>query len=89
METIIGEVDMDFTEIYLIIMPDIPPWTIRTPNMNLTLRKIYKNKINQLIFKEELEKVMEEYPKNKCIFMDWFKLEKITGLPQHIKEFFF
>ena len=37
METIIGKVDMDLTEIYETIIPDIPPWTIKTSNINLTL----------------------------------------------------
>ncbi len=35
METIIGEVDMDLTDIYKTIIPDIPLWTLRTPNLQL------------------------------------------------------
>ena len=56
METIIGEAEIDLTEIHKTIMPDIPPWTIRTPNIILTLRKFHKNKTHPLIFQEELEK---------------------------------
>ena len=41
METIIGEVDMDLTEIHKTIIPDIQPWTIRAPNINLTLCKFH------------------------------------------------
>ena len=37
METIIGEVEVDLTEIYKTIIPDIPPWTIRTPKHNLNI----------------------------------------------------
>ena len=79
METIIGEVDMDLTEIHKTIIPDIPPWIIRTPNINLTLCKFHKTITHPLIFQEELEKVKERYPKHLLIFMDEFKLEKITG----------
>ena len=56
METIIGEAEVDLTENHKTIIPDIPPWTIRTPNIILTLCKFYKNKTNPLIFQEELEK---------------------------------
>ena len=61
------------------IIPDTPPWTIRTPNINLTLRKFHKNKTHPPIFQEELEKVKEKYPKHSYIFTDGFKLEKISG----------
>ena len=62
----------------LIIIPDISPWTIRTPNINLTLCKFHKNKTHPLIFQEELEKVKERYPKHSHIFMDGCKLQKIN-----------
>ena len=78
METIIGEA-VDLTEIHKTIIPDIPPWTIRTPNIILTLCKFHKNKTNLLIFQEELEKVNEKYSKHSHIFMDGSKLDKITG----------
>ena len=32
METTIGEAEVDLTENHKTIIPDIPPWTIRTPN---------------------------------------------------------
>ena len=70
---------MDLTEIHKTIILDIPPWTMRTPNINLTLHKFHKNKTHPLIFQEELEKVKERYPKCSQIFMDGSKLEKITG----------
>ena len=79
METIIGEVDMDLKEMHKTIIPDIPLWTIRTPNINLTLCKFHKNKTHPLIFQEELEKFKERYPKHLHIFMGGSKLEKITG----------
>ena len=78
METIIWEVDMDLTEIHKAIIPDDPPWIIRTPIINLTLHKFHKNKTHPLIFKEELENVKERYPKYLHIFTDGFKLKKIT-----------
>ena len=86
METIFGEVDMNLTEIHLTIIPDIPAWTIRIPNINLTLRKFHKNKTHPLIFQEELEKVKERYPQHLHIFMDGSKLEKITGCATIHKE---
>ena len=76
METIIGEAEVDLTEIHKTIIPDIPRWT---PNIILTFRKFYKNKTHPLIFQEELEKVKEKYPKHSHIFMDGSKLDKITG----------
>ena len=79
METIIGEVGMNLTEIQKTIIPDIPPWTIKTPSINLTFCKFHKNKTHPLIFQEELEKVKERYPKHLHIFTDRSKLEKITG----------
>ena len=57
METIIGEAEVNLTEIHKTIMPDIPLWTIKTPNIILTLHKFHKNKTHSLIFQEELEKV--------------------------------
>ena len=78
METIIGEAEVDLTEIHKTIIPDIPSWTIRTPNIILTLRKYHKNKTHPLIFQEELEKVKEKYLKHLHIFMDGSKLDKIT-----------
>ena len=40
METIIGEAEADLTEIHKTIIPDIPPRTIKTPKIILTLHKI-------------------------------------------------
>ena len=71
METIIGEAELNLTEIHKTIIPDIPPWPIRTPNIILTLRKFHP-----LIFQEELEKVKVKDPKHSHIFTD---LNKITG----------
>ena len=79
MGTIIGEVDMDLTEIHKTLIPDIPPWTKRTPNINLTIFKFHRNRTRPLIFQEELQKVKERYPKHSHIFTDGSKLEKITG----------
>ena len=42
METIFGEVDIDLIEVHKTIIPDIPPWTIKTSNINLKLYKFYK-----------------------------------------------
>ena len=78
METIIGEAEVDLTEIHKTIIPDIPPWIIRIPNIILILRKFHKNITHPLIFQEELEKV-KKYPKHSQIFTDGFKLDKITG----------
>ena len=78
METIIGEAEVDATEIHKIIIPDIPPWTIRTPNIISTCRKFHKNKTHSLIFQEELEKVEENYPKHLHIFTDESEVDKIT-----------
>ena len=90
METIIGEAEVDLTEVHKTIIPDIPPWTIRTPNIILTLCKFHKNKTHPLIFQEELEKVKEKYPKHLHIFMDGSKLDKITGCATiHEGKFFF
>ena len=74
METIIGKVDMDLTEIHKTIIPNIQPQTIRTPNLNLTLSKFHKNKTHSLIFLEELEKVKERYSKHLHIFTGRSKL---------------
>ena len=79
METIIGEAEVDLTEIHKTIIPDIPPWTIRTPNIILMLCKFHENKTHPLIFQEELEKVKEKYPKHSYVFTDGSKLNKITG----------
>ena len=78
METIMGEVDMDLTEIHQTIIPDIQHWTIRTQNINLTLRKSPQNKTHSLIFQEELEKIKERYLKHSHVITDGSKLEKIT-----------
>ena len=56
METIIGEAEVDLNETHKTIIPDIPPKTIRTPNVILTLRKFHKNKTHPLSFQEEPEK---------------------------------
>ena len=79
METIIGEAEVDLTKIHKTIVPDIPPWTIRTPNTILTLHKFPQNKTHPLIFQEELEKIKEKYPKHSHIFTEGSKLDKITG----------
>ena len=72
-ETIIGEAEVDLIEIHKTIIPDIPPWTIKTPNIILTLRQFHRNKTHPLIFQEE------KYPKHSHIFTDGSKLDKITG----------
>ena len=79
METIIGEAEVNLTEIHKTIIPDILPWTIRTPNIILTLRKFHKNETHPLIFQEELEKVKEKYPKHLHIFTDGSKVDEIMG----------
>ena len=75
METIIGEAEVDLTEIHKTIIPDIQPWTLRTPNIILTFRKFHKNKTYPLIFQEELGKVKEKYSKHLHIFTDGSKLD--------------
>ena len=86
METIIGEAEVDLTEIHKTIIADIPPWTIRTPNIILTLHKFHKNKTHPLIFQEELRKVKEKYTKHLHIFTDGSKVDKITGCATIHKE---
>ena len=86
MDTIIGEAEVDLTEIRKTIIPDIPPWAIRTPDIILTCRKFHKNKTHPLIFQEELEKVKAKYPKRSHIFTDGSKLDKITGCVTIHKE---
>ena len=81
-ETIIGEAEVDLTEIHKTIIPDIPPWTIRTPNIIF-----HKNKTHPLIFQEELKKVKEKYPKHSHIFKDGSKVDKITGCATKRKKF--
>ena len=89
MEIIIGEAEVDLTEILKTIIPDIPLWTIRTPNIILTLREFHTKKAHPLIFQEELEKVKEKYPKRLQIFTDGSKVDKITGCATIHKEIFF
>ena len=89
METIIGEAEVDLTEIHKTIIPDIPRWTIRTPNIILALHKFHQNKTHPLIFQEELEKVKEKYPKHSHIFTDGSKVNKITGCTSILKGKFF
>ena len=89
MEIIIGEAEVDLTEIHKTIMPDIPPWTIRTPNIISTLSKFHKNKTHPLIFKDELKKVKEKYLKHLHIFTDGSKVDKITGCATIHKGNFF
>ena len=76
METIIGEVDVDLKEIHKTILPDIPPWTIRTPNINLTHHKFHTNKPN---FPRGIRKIKKRCPKHPHIFMDESKLEEMIG----------
>ena len=79
METIIGEAEVDLTEIHKTIIPDIPPWTVRAPNIILTLCKFHKSKTHPPIFQEEQEKVKEKYSKHLHIFTDGSEVNKITG----------
>ena len=79
MEAIKEEARINLTKIHNMIIPKIPPWTIKTPKTILTLSKLQKTKTNLLIFQEELEKITNKYPRHSHIFTDGSNQKKTTG----------
>ena len=80
MEAIKEEARIDLTKIHdTIQIPKIPPWTITTPKVILTLCKLQKTKTHPLTFQEELVKIKDKYPRHSHIFMGCSKQEKTTG----------
>ena len=73
METIFREADMDLTEIHKAVILDIPPWTIRTPKINLTFCEFHNPPPLQFS-KRNLKKLSRD-----VLNTYQSKLEKITG----------
>ena len=65
------------SKIYNITISDIPPWTIKTSEINLNPNKHHKKYAPLKL--EKFEKIKESYPEHLCIFTDRSKYEKTAG----------
>ena len=54
-------------------MPQIPPWIIKNPKVNLQLNQLHKTKTHPFTYQEKHQNILQQYPDYLCIYTDGSK----------------
>lgn len=79
MDSILKETEIITTNIHNHLIPNIPPWKIKTPNVNLSLKELQKAKTHPSIYQEEIYNILKKYPKHHRIYTDGSKDKERTA----------
>ena len=79
MEELTNKADLPIGKIHDSYLPEIAPWTIMAPKVDISLSKLQKQKTHPLIFQEEFEKIKEKYNQHKYIYTDGSKQKEATS----------
>ena len=73
MELILKESTIPQNNIHKSILPQIPPWIIKNPRVNLQLNQIHKTKTHPFTYQEKHQNILQQHPDYLCIYTDGFK----------------
>ena len=61
------------------VIPDIPPWHLIQPEIDLTLTSLKKDSISPLAIRQKFEEALSYYPADRIIFTDGSKSDDSVG----------
>ena len=70
---ILQESAISVTNVHKSILPQIPPWIIKKPQVILQLNKLYKTKTHPSTYLEKFHTILLHHPDHQYIFMDGSK----------------
>ena len=73
MEPILKESTIPLNNIYKSILPQIPPWIIKNPKVNLQLNRLHKTKTHPFNYQEKHQNILQQHPDYLCIYTDGSK----------------
>ena len=79
MEELTKEANLPIEKIQDSYLPEIAPWTITTPEVDISLSVLNKQNTHPLIFQEKFEEIREKYNQFNHIYTDGSKQEETTS----------
>ena len=73
MELILQESAISVTNVHKSILPQIPPWIIKNPQVILQLNKLHKTKTHPSIYLEKFRTILLHHPDHRYLFTDGSK----------------
>ena len=73
MEPILKESIIPLNNIHKSILPQIPPWIIKNPKVNLQLNKLHKTKTHPFTYQEKHQNILQQHPDYLCSYTDGSK----------------
>ena len=73
MEPILKEATIPLNNIHKSILPQIPPWIIKNPKVNLQLNQLHKTKTHPFTYQEKHQNILQQHPNYLCIYTDGSK----------------
>ena len=68
MEPILKESTIPLNNIHKSILPQIPPWIIKNPKVNLQLDQLHKIKTYPFTYQEKHQNILQQHPDYLCIY---------------------
>ena len=79
MEPILKESTIPLNNIHKSILPQISPWIIKNPKVNLQLNQLHKTKTHLFTYQEKHPNILQQHPDYQCIYTDGSKDNKKTA----------
>ena len=73
MEAILKKASIPLDNIHKSTLPQIPPWIIKNPKVNLQLNQPHKTKTHPFTYQEKHQNILQQYPNYLCIYTDGSK----------------
>ena len=73
MGPILKESTIPLNNIHKSILPQIPPWIIKNPKVNLQLNQFHKTMIHPFTYDEKHQNIPQQHPDYLCIYTDGSK----------------
>ena len=73
MEPILKKASIPLDNIHKSTLPQIPPWIIKNPKVNLQLNQLHKTKTHPFTYQEKHQNIFQQYPDYLCIYTDGSK----------------
>ena len=81
MEPILKEATIPLDNIHKSVLPQIPPWIIKNPKVNVQLNQRHKTKTHPFTYQEKHQNIPQQHPDYLCIYTDGSKDYNKTALP--------
>ena len=81
MEPILKESTIPLDNIHKSILPQIPPWIIKNPKVNLQLNQLHKTKTHPFTYQDKHQNILQQHPDYVSIQMDLK-----TTIKQHVQQ---